>query len=175
MAWPDAVLLSAFPMFLVMAVLAITMPAARPVRPWAGVGLAAVVALASGIAITVANWDSAGVDCAWRLIRYGGPAETPTGGQALCHGANPVSLWLAALPAILALVVLLGWVWRHTTPAALARRTAAIMVAGALAVVLLGQLNANLGLLALVLLVVGSYAWPRVRARFGEMRAASSG
>jgi len=173
-AWTDAVLLSAFPMFLVMSLLAIAMPAARPIRPWAGVGLAALATVVSGVVITVVTWHSGGLSCAWDLVWRNRISQTGAGAPITCTG-DPLPVWLAALPALAGVAVLLGWVWRNTAPPAVALRIAAVLLAAALTVILVGQLNANLGLLALVLLVVGSYAWLWIRDRYREVRPANSG
>ena len=165
----DSLFANAFPMFLVMAVLALAMPIARPVRPWAGVGIACVAGLGGTLVATLASWDPSAIDCAWNLL---GSKARGASGQALCPGSDPVPLALAALPAILGIVVLLAWIWRHTTPAAQALRTATTLVACAAAVVLVGQVNANLGLLTLVVLIGGGYVWLWIRDRRGEMRTA---
>ena len=169
MAWLDAVLLSAFSAFLVMSVLSVLLPAARPDRQWGGIGLAWLVAIAAVAIVGLANRDKWTLDCAFGTYRISVTGGIAMGDQSPCTGTNQISPWLLALPPTLGILILLSWVWRHTAPASTAFRVSVVLVLATLAVVLVGQVDPNLGLLLAVLIVVAGYAWPWVRDAFGGM------
>jgi hypothetical protein len=175
MSWLDVALLSASPLLVVMSVVALALPAARPVRPIAGVSLAWLIAFAAGTVVALMNLDRWRLDCTIGVFRTGVTGGMAVGGHEPCAGSNNLPLSLVALPAALGIAVLLAWVWRHTTPAAVALRTSAVLVGVGLAGVALGRLNGNLALLLIVGLVAASYAWPWLRDRVGPLRPTAPG
>jgi hypothetical protein len=168
MAWFDNVLLNALPVFIVMSILALAVPAARPRRPWSGVLLAWLVVFVASIAVAVTNPDGWSMTCNTGLVRTGVTHVTSFGTLQPCTGANYLPLWLVALPPLLGIGVLLAWVWRHTAPSAVALRVAVTLTALAIAVVGVAYVSE----LAALLLVVALAAFPYVRSRIREQLGA---
>ena len=167
MAWIDTVLLSALPVLIVMSILALAMPAMRPGRVWAGLGLAWLVAFGTALLIAFTNPEG------WSLTCNLSPTRTPlmgfmnSGRGEPCVGGSHLSLWLVALPPLLGMGVLLAWVVRNRGPAADALRTAATLTALSIATIVVAQLNPNAALLLVVALAALNYAWPRIRRQWG--------
>ena len=162
MAWPDAILRTAFSVFLVMSLFYVALPLARPQRPWAGVGLAWLTLVIAVAVVGLLNTDKWKLDCAFNVWRTS--VTSGIGSRTgPCASINDLPLWLVAIPPTLGILILLGWVWRHTRPAATALRVTALLVVSVLAVVLVGQIEPNLGLLLAVLMILASYSWPWIR------------
>ena len=167
MAWIDAFLLGALPLLIVMSILALAMPAVRPRRIWAGLGLAWVIVFVAALLIAFTNTEG------WSLTCNLSSARTPLGGfmnagrGEPCVGGSHLNLWLVALPPLLGIGVLLLWVLRNAGPAADALRTAAVLTALSVVTVAIEQLNQNAALVLVVALAALNYAWPRIRRQWG--------
>jgi hypothetical protein len=172
MAWLDNVLLNALPVFIVMSILALTVPAARPRRPLGGVGLAWLVVFVAAIAVAVTNPDGWSMTCNTGLVRTGVTNVTSFGTLQPCTGANYLPIWLVALPPLLGIGVLLAWVWRHTAPGAVALRVAGALTALAIAVVGVAYVSEFAALLLVLALAAIPYLWPRIREQVGELMTA---
>jgi hypothetical protein len=173
--WPDDILLNVLPVLFVMSILALAMPAVRPGRPWGGVGRAWLVVFIAAIGVALTNPDGWSVSCSLRLVRTGVTSATNIGAFEPCTAANNLPLWLVALPPLLGMAVLLAWVWRHTTPGALALRVAVGLTVLAIAIVSVAHVSQLAALLLVVALAAFSYGWPRIREQRGELRAAGPG
>jgi hypothetical protein len=173
MAWLDDLALNVMPVFVVMSVLALAMPAVRPRRPWRGVGLAWLAVFVAAIAVAVTNPDGWSISCSFGLVRTGVTSATHVGTFEPCTGANHLAPWLVALPPLLGIGVLLAWVWRHAAPGAVALRMGMTLTALAIAVEGVAYVSQVAALLLLVALVAFAYAyaWPRIREQLGALPA----
>ena len=175
MDWLDDVFLNALPVFIVMSILALAVPAARPRRPWGGVGLAWLVVFVASIAVAVTNPDGWSISCNIGLVRTGVTHVTSVGTLQPCSGTNHLALWLVALPPLLGIGVLLAWVWRHTAPRAVARRVTVALTALAIAVVGVAYVSELAALLLVVALAASPYVRSYIREQLGELKAARPG
>lgn len=159
----DAVALNLTPMLIVMSVLALFV--VRRSGLWRGIAGAWLATVVIGLAIAVLYPNAWSMDCGWLgLLRTGvGQVTAINPSFQECSSGNNLPLGLVALPPLIGIVILLAWVWRHVRPPAEATQTIGILAGGAIAAVLLGQLNENLALLFVVAVAAAAYLWPRLQ------------
>ncbi|MCJ7710845.1 MAG: hypothetical protein MUQ32_08435 [Chloroflexi bacterium] len=163
MDWLDALLVNMGSVFIVMSLLAIIIPSLRRSGSWRGIGAAWLVTVAVTLLVAFTHLDDWALDCNLGVLRSGVTGGTLLNPGEPCTGANSLPPWLVALPPLIGIAILLAWVWRHTPPLPATLRTVGALIATAVVIVGLGQVNANAALLAVVVVAVAVFAWPRLR------------
>ncbi len=163
MDWLDALLANVGPVFIVMSLLAIVIPTLRRSGSWRGIGAAWLATFVVTLLVAVTHLDEWSLDCNMGVLRTGVTGGTLLNPGGSCTSANSLPPWLVALPPLVGIAILLAWVWRHTRPLPATLRTVAALIATAVVIVGLGQVNVNAALLAVVLVAAAVYAWPRLR------------
>lgn len=160
MVIPDALLDNVAPLFLVMTILAVLVPSLRHRGSWRGIGAAWLVLVAGTLIIAVTRPNDWAVSCG---SPGGGSVSFMNPGP--CSGSSTLPVSLTAVPDLIGMAVLAAWVWRHSHPLQARIAMVAACVAGAAAIVAVGQIDPNLALLVLVLAGVALNAWPRLQQR----------
>ena len=165
MDWLDALLVNVGSLFIVMSLLVVIVPSLRRGGSWRGIGAAWLATFVVTLLVAFTHLDDWALDCNLGVLRSGvtgGTLQLLNPGEP-CTNANGLPLWLVALPPLIGIAILLAWVWRHTRPMPATLRTIGALIAMAVVIVALGQVNANLALLAMVVIAAAAYAWPRLR------------
>lgn len=163
MDWLDALLVNVGSVFIVMSLLAIIIPSLRRSGSWRGIGAAWLATFVVTLLVAVTHPDDWALDCNLGVLRTGVTGGTLLNPGEPCTDANNLPLWLVALPPLVGIAILLAWVWRHTRPLPATLRTVAALIATAVVIVGLGQVNANAALLGVVVVAAAVYARPRLR------------
>ncbi len=136
MGWLDAT-----PVFLLISVMSLLSPSLRRQGAWRWVGTAWLAVIAATFAIAFLNPNGWAINCNWLVLTRTGVTDVTATGIGPCQYTNNLPLWIAELPQLIGIAILLGWAWWTTHPARAAFRTVGALAGIAVAIHGLAQVS----------------------------------